>query len=306
MNSKKMTKNKFKKMLPLWCMTVPFFIVVVIFAIVPLWGWLMAFVQYKPGNQILQCDFVGLKWFKYLFGGGDMFYRALRNTLVFSGIGLLLSPLPMIFAILLNELPIKKFKSVVQTVASFPNFISWIIVYSIACVFFSVESGVVNQRLIEMGALTKGIDFLATKDFVYVIQPLLGTWKTVGWSAIIYLSAIASLDQALFEAAQVDGASRWQQIRYIMIPGLLPTFSMLLLLSVGNILSAGFDQYYIFGNPMVIERMEVLDTYAYRLGLGQLNFSLATAVGLFKTVVGVTLLSIANYSYKRINGRSLI
>lgn len=301
-----MSYNEFKKALPLLLMTVPFFLLIVVFSYVPLWGWSIAFVDYLPGNKIWECSFVGLKWFKRLFAGGAYFTRALRNTLVFSGIGLLLTPLPMIFAILLNELRNERFKKVVQTVSSFPNFISWVITYSIAFAFFSLEGGAVNQLLTKWGILEKGIDFLASVDLVWIIQPILGIWKGLGWSAIIYLSAIAGLDMELFDAAKVDGAGRLQQILHVMLPGLLPTFSMLLLMGTGNILSAGFDQYYTFDNAFVRERMDVLDTYAYRIGLGELKFSLSTAVGMFKSIVGLSLMSVANCVYKRINGSGLI
>lgn len=302
-----MRRERIKRVLPLLAMTVPFFLLVVTFSYVPLWGWYIAFVQYFPGENVIRSEFVGFKYFGQIFsGGGDQFQTAFRNTLVFSVVSLLASPLPLLFAILVNEVKWKRFKQFVQIVTSFPNFISWIIVYSICFTFLSLDEGVLNRLLVNLHILDKPFDFLATSWLTWTLQSLITIWKSLGWTAIIYLAAIASIDPEQYQAAEVDGAGRLQQIRHILIPGVLPTFSVLFLLNIGYMLSTGFDQYYVFNNPLVHPKIDVLDTYMYRLGLVQLNFPLSTAVGVFKSAVSVVLVFTANAIYKKVNGKGII
>ncbi|GGD94775.1 ABC transporter permease [Paenibacillus nasutitermitis] len=298
--------DKWKAVWPLLVMTVPFFSLMFIFSYVPLWGWYIAFTNYFPGDSFLKAEFVGFKHFQTLFNGGFQFQNAMRNTLIFSGLGLLLSPLPMIFAIMLNEIRAQWFKKLVQTVTSFPNFISWVIVYSIFFSFFSLDDGFINRLLLNAGLISNATDLLANSDIVWVFQTGIGLWKGLGWSAIIYIASIASLDQELFQAAEVDGAGRFKQIWHIMIPGLMPTFAVLFLLGIGQFLSVGFEQYYTFDNPLVHSKIDVLDTYVYNLGLLQLNYPFSTAVGIFKSVISIILVFSANYTYKLTTGRGII
>jgi putative aldouronate transport system permease protein len=300
------TQDKWKAVWPLLVMTVPFFSLMFIFSYVPLWGWYIAFTNYFPGDSFMKAGFVGFKHFETLFNGGFQFQNAMRNTLIFSGLALLLSPLPMIFAIMLNEIKFQWFKRLVQTVTSFPHFISWVIVYSIFFSFFSLDDGFINRVLLKAGLLSTATDLLADSDIVWFFQTGIGLWKGLGWSAIIYIASIASLDQELFQAAEVDGAGRFKQIWHIMIPGLMPTFAILFLLGIGQFLSVGFEQYYTFDNPLVHPKMDVLDTYVYNLGLRQLNYPFSTAVGIFKSVISVILVFSANYIYKLTTGRGII
>ncbi|MCD9025042.1 ABC transporter permease [Cohnella silvisoli] len=297
--------RKWRRVFPLLTMSVPFFLLMVLFAYVPLWGWYIAFTNYYPGESILNADIVGFRNFEQLFSG-NQFLTAMRNTLVISAIGLLLSPLPMAFAILLNEVKQKWFAKIVQIVSSFPNFISWVIVYSIFFAFFSIDDGMINRLLFKLGLIEQPTDILTNADIAWWLQAAITNWKGLGWSAIIYIAAISSLDQEVFQAAEVDGAGRFRQIRHIMIPGLMPTYAVLFLLGIGYMLSSGFDQYYVFTNSVVHSKLDVLDTYVYNLGLVQLNFPFSTAAGIFKSVVSVVLVFTANWVYKMATGKSII
>ena len=292
--------------LPLLLMTVPFFLLVLLFSYVPLFGWLMAFQDYFPGAPLTGQGFVGLRHFERILAD-PQFLLALRNTLVLSLLSLLVSPAPMLLALLLNEVRRLWFRKLVQTVSSFPNFISWIIVYSIFFSFFSVDEGAFNRLLLDLGLLRTPTDVLADSDFAWYFQTLVGMWKGLGWGAIIYLAALSGIDQEQYEAARVDGASRFHEAWHISLPGMMPTFVVLFILGIGNLLAGGgFEQMFTFMNPMVMDKLENLDTYTYKIGLQGLNFSYATAVGVMKSVVSILLLVIANGISKRVNGRSIL
>lgn len=289
-------------------MTIPFLALIFIFSYYPLYGWRYAFYTYKPGLKLEQCEYVGWKYFTLMFGNAyyraDML-RALKNTLSMAGIGLATSWLPMMFAVLLSEIHSQKYKKLVQTLTTIPNFISWTLVYAIAFAMFSVGDGFVNKILIKLGVISEGINFLADQKAVWLKMWLWGTWKGLGWGAITYLAAIAGIDQQLYEAAMVDGANRWQRIWHVTLPGLIPTFFVLFIISVGNILSSGVEQYYVFSNPMIREKVEVLDLYVYNLGVGQQQYSYTTAVGAMKSVIAVVLMASANWLSKIVRGTSV-
>ncbi|WP_214628210.1 ABC transporter permease [Paenibacillus agaridevorans] len=292
--------------LPLILMTVPFFALVLLFSYVPLFGWLMAFQDYFPGSPILGQNFVGLRHFERILTD-EQFMLALRNTLVLSFLSLITSPAPMLLALLLNEVRKLWFRKFVQTVSSFPNFISWIIVYSIFFSFFSIDEGAFNRFLLDLGVITTPKDVLADSGFAWYFQTLVGMWKGLGWGAIIYLAALSGIDQEQYEAARVDGASRFQEAWHISLPGMMPTFVVLFILGIGNLLAGGgFEQMFTFMNPMVMDKLENLDTYTYKIGLQGLSFSYATAVGVMKSVVSILLLITANAISKRVNGRSIL
>lgn len=288
-------------------MTVPFFLCVVAFSLVPLWGWLIAFFYYFPGTSILNQNFAGLRYFRRMLND-RYFFQALGNTLVLSSMALLTYPIAPIFAILLNEFRSDKYKRLIQTLTSFPNFISWIIVFSIASTFFSVEDGLVNQIFFNrLGWFSQPTNLLADANIAKVLQTfILSVWKNCGWSAIIYLAAITGIDQSLYEAAKVDGAGRIKRIIHITIPGIMPTFIVLLVLGAANILNTGFDQYYVFTNAVTLPVLDNLDTYIYRTGIQNLNFSYATAVGMSRSIVSVILLTAINQIAYRVNGSKII
>lgn len=289
----------------LFLYVLPCLIFIFIFKYLPLWGWSYAFFQYKPGRDLFKCAFVGLQNFTALFGNAVMrnnLLRVLRNTFGIQILNYLLMPVPMLFAIFLSEIKSTKFQKAVQTLTTLPHFISWVIMFSLATSLFG-NSGVVNAVLKDFGA--EGINILTTDQHVWLIQSLLALWKSLGWSAIIYFAAITGLDQEVYEAAMVDGASRWQKIRYITIPLLIPTFFVLLIMGIGNFLNSGIDQFLAFGNAMNKEYIEVLDLYVYNLGIGNGQISFSVAVGMMKSVVAVVLFALANFASKKIRGTSV-
>ena len=193
----------------------------------------------------------------------------------------------------------------VQTGTSIPNFISWVLVYSIVFMLLSSESSALNNILMGLGLVKEPVNPLTNAKHAWLIQVAIGAWKTLGYNAIIYLSAITSIDQELYQAADVDGANTWQKIVHVTVPGLLSTFFVLLLLAISNMLSNGFDQYWLLGIGMTWDKLEVFDTYVYRMGIKNMEYSLATAMGIFKSVVSIILLSFANWASKRLRGESI-
>ena len=230
--------------------------------------------------------------------------RVLRNTFGIHLLGYVFSPLPMFFAIFLSEMKSNRFKKVVQTVTTLPNFIGWVIMLSLAMGIFGYN-GVLNSVLMEFGIIESPVNVLNSDKNVWLTQVLLQQWKGLGWSAIIYFAAISGIDQEMYEAAQVDGANRWQKIRYITIPQLIPTFFVLLIMSIGNFLNNGVDQFLAFGNSLNKDYIEVLDLYVYNLGIGNGQISYSVAVGVMKSIVALVLFASANYASKKVRGTSV-
>ncbi|MDR3276035.1 MAG: ABC transporter permease subunit [Treponema sp.] len=295
----------------LFLMLLPFIILTALFAYLPLFGWRYAFFNYRPGIPLKWPDFVGFKWFASIISSPARQAEVLRvmgNTLAISGLGIATSWLPMAFAILLSEMRNIRYKKLVQTLTTIPNFISWVMVYSFAFTLFSVDAGLVNRLLIDLGIINEGINFLISGEHIWVKMTAWGIWKGLGWGAIMYLAGIAGIDQELYEAARVDGAGRFRQIWHITIPGLLPTYFVLLLLSVANLINNGMDQYYVFQNAMNKETIEVLDLYVYHLGFGANTTNgipFATAISMLKSVISLTLLFVSNMISKFARGQSI-
>lgn len=293
----------------LFLLMIPVLALVFVFSYLPLAGWRYAFYYYRPGFPLNRCEFVGLKWFHTLFGNSYQFseiMRVLKNTIGISLLNMATSVFPVIFAIFLSEMKSLKFRKLVQITTTLPNFISWVLVYSFAFSMFSVDTGFFNRLLIRMGVVDSGINFLASSSHIWLKMTVWNLWKSLGWSAIMYIAAIAGIDQELYEAARIDGAGRFAQIRYITVPGILPTFFVLLMLSIGNMLNSGMEQYYVFQNAMNKSSIEVLDLYVYNVGMTGSNFSLATAISILKSIVSVLLLVIANTSSKLLRGESIL
>ena len=291
----------------LFLLVLPVLAVVFLFSYAPLWGWSFAFFQYKPGKSLFDSAFVGLENFKVLFGNVVMrknLIRVLQNTFGIHLLGYLFTPLPMLFAIMLSEVRGTKFKKIVQSITTLPNFISWVILFSLTTSLFGA-SGLVNTIFKGMGAEHQVVGFLTSNKHVWLTQVLLQQWKGLGWSSIIYFAAIAGLDQELFEAAQVDGAGRLKRIWYITIPQLIPTYFVLLIMSIGNFLNTGVDQYLAFGNALNKARIEVLDLYVYNLGVGSGQISFSVAVGIMKSLVAFALFFFANTISKKVRGTSV-
>ncbi|MDG0814004.1 ABC transporter permease [Cohnella rhizosphaerae] len=288
-------------------LALPFIAVVFVFYYVPLFGWVYGFFDYKPGIPLNRSEFVGLKYLRIAFTEQEMdLARVLKNSLALSFLGILVSPLYVAFAILLNEMRGKLLRKWVQVTTTLPNFISWVLVYSVFYVFFAVSDGVVNNVLIKLEWLARPFNFLGNSEIAWGFQTLVGLWKGLGWGAIIYLAAIAGIDQELYDAAKVDGAGRFRTIWHITVPGIMPTFVVLLLLNVSNMLNNGFEQYYVFYNALVADKLDVIDYYVYRVGLENNDFSYSTVLGMFKTIVSVVVLFTVNGIAKRIRGESII
>ena len=294
-----------QKQIKLVLFLLPFMAMVTIFSYIPLFGWSYAFVDYSPGLQLWECEFVGLKYFERIFTNSADFIKVMRNTLAISSLNICCSVLPAIFAIAISQVKYKRFAKVVQTCTSIPNFISWVLVYSIVFMLLSSENSALNNILMGIGLISSPVNPLTDVDHAWAVQVSINVWKTLGYNAIIYLSAITSIDQELYQAADVDGANNWQKILHVTIPGLLSTFFVLLLLAISNMLSNGFDQFWLLGTGMTWDKLEVFDTYVYRMGIRNMEYSLATAMGIFKSVVSILLLSFANFASKRLRGNSI-
>lgn len=303
-------KTAIEAPLQLFLMILPFLILVFIFAYLPLWGWRYAFFDYNAGDTLSMDAWVGWKWFKAPFENAatrNDIIRVLRNTLAMSGLGIATSWLPMIFAIFLSEIKNQTSKKIIQTLTTIPNFISWVLVYAIAFCIFGTE-GFISSLMVNSGLWERGKNMLMGDSFIWVKMWLWGTWKGLGWSAIMYIAAISGIDQQLYEAATVDGAGRFQKMWHITLPELFPTYIVLLILSVSNILSNGMDQYLVFKNPTNKNPIEVLDLYVYQLSFGQgsnNNIPFSTVVSMFKSLVSVVLLFITNRVSKLIRGSSI-
>jgi putative aldouronate transport system permease protein len=307
----KNAKFEMKQKYYLFLLMLPFIVLSFIFAYLPLWGWRYGLYSYKPGQDLTSDNFVGFKWFTYLFVNASSrsdIVRVMKNTLAMSGLGIATSWMSMAFAIFLSEVKVTRYRKVVQTMTTIPNFISWVLVYAFGFAIFATD-GLVNRVLINMGLIDSGINFLLDGDNMWIKMLAWGIWKGLGWGAIIYLAAISGIDQQLYEAATVDGAGRFKRMWYITVPGLLPTYFVLLMLAIAGILNNGMEQYYVFKNAANKSTIEVLDLYVYTLGLGTggtSNISLATVVGMLKSIISVLLLFFANGLSKLVRKESII
>lgn len=292
----------------LFLLILPFLLLTFMFSYFPLHGWIYAFFDYRAPLKLSQCEFVGLKWFKTLFSNSTQvaqLIKVLENTFAMSLLGIATSFLPVLFAIFLNEIKCKWFKNLVQTLTTLPNFISWTLVYAVAFALFST-TGMANSVLQQIGLISEPIKFLDSGDHIWLKMILWSTWKGLGWGAIMYLAAIAGIDQEMFEAAKVDGAGRWAIIKNITIPSLLPTYFVMLMLSIANFLNNGMDQYYVFQNSFNKASIQVLDLYVYNIGMTGKSLSLGTAIGILKSLVSVTLLWIVNFASKKTRGETIV
>jgi len=297
-----------KKSIGMFLCILPFLVLIFVFSYLPLYGWIFSLYDYQPALGLQGSAFVGFQWFEMLVSSPTQMAQILQvlaNTLAMSFLGIATSILPLIFAVFLNEVKVPWFRNIVQTLTTLPNFISWVLVYMIAFSLFS-SSGLVNSVLTDSGIITTPVKFLDSGDHVWITMLLWSLWKGLGWGAIIYLAAITGIDPALYESARIDGAGRFQLMRFITIPQLMPTYVVLLMLSVANLLNNGMDQYYVFQNAFNMQHIQVLDLYVYNVGLTGNNLSLATAIGMLKSLISVILLLTVNLIAKRARGTSII
>lgn len=273
----------------------------IIFKYIPMFGNILAFRRYRPGMGPYGVSWVGFRYFE-MFMKDSAFWRAFRNTLAISLGNLVINfPIPIIFAILLNEVRHVKFKKFVQTISYMPRFISTVVVIAILKELLSPSSGLINMFLTSTFGI-KPIYFMNEPQYFRLLYIFTDTWQFTGWTAIIYLAAITGINMDLYEAAQIDGASRLQQIRHITIPSILPTIMVMLILNVGRMLSLGFEKVLLMFTPSNSSVSDIIDTLVYRTGLANQNYSYATAIGLFGGIIGVILVSSSNLVSKKLTG----
>jgi len=287
-------------------MSVPLVLYVVLFSYVPLWGWTMAFQNFKPVRTFFKQEWVGIQQFKFLFND-HVFVRTIRNSLAMSLINTTLGFITaIIFALLLNEVRKIFFKRVIQTVSYLPHFLSWIIVTGLVSNMLTTDSGAINEVLMVLGIIKEPILWLSYQKYFWGIVGLTYVWKEVGWNTIIYLAAISGIDPTLYEAANVDGCNRYQKMWHITLPGIKPTVIILLILAIGRMMEAGFDMQYLLRNGFIQEVSDTIDVYVVIFGFRNGNFSMATAAGMFKNIVNIFLIFTANWIAKRAGEERLI
>ncbi|WP_219838217.1 sugar ABC transporter permease [Paenibacillus sp. R14(2021)] len=290
----------------LYLMSLPFVLWVFVFSYLPLWGWMMAFQKFKPAKSFLHQDWVGMKYFKELFHD-DQFFQALRNTLAMSVMGLIAGfVIPIVFAVLLNEVRLGLLKRFVQTISYLPHFVSWVVAAGIVTKMLSTDNGAVNELLVGLHLIDAPIQFAGKGNLFWGIVTASDVWKETGWNTIIYLAAIAGIGPELYEAARVDGASRLQQVWNITLPGIRSTIIILVIISIGHLISIGFEKQFLLGNNLVRDYSQTLDLYALNYGLGMGRYSFGTAINIFNSVVSVILLFTANGIFKKITKESII
>lgn len=298
---KMMRKQKF-----LVFMSLPFILWVIIFKYIPLWGWTMAFQDYKPGVPFFQQSWVGFKYFTAMFQD-PQFYLVMRNTLAMSLLSLAFGfTLPIVLAILLNEIGNMAFKRTLQTISYLPHFVSWVIVASLFNKMLSIDGGIVNQILLSLHIVDKPVQFMAKPEYFWWIVTFTDVWKEIGWNSIIFLAAISGISPELYESATVDGAGRFKRILHITLPGILPTVMVILIMSVGNIINIGFERQYLMRNSLVRDYSDVLDLYILDYGISAGRWAFGTAVGMFKSVVSVIMILFANGISKKTMGIKVI
>jgi putative aldouronate transport system permease protein len=287
----------------LYIMLLPGILFFLVFRYTPLIGSVIAFKDYNIFAGIWRSEWVGVQWFEQLFTY-PQFSRLIKNTLLISLYQIVFAfPAPILIAVLMNELKSVLYKRTIQTVLYLPHFLSWAIIYGLAYMMFSEQAGMLNQLVQAWGG--EKLHILQSQEYFRTLIVGAGVWKEMGWSAIIFLAALAGISPSLYEAAKIDGANRWKQFLHITLPGLLPAISILLLLKIGNIMDVGFEQVYVFLTPLTIPVGDVLDTYSYRMGIISGQYSLTTAIGIFKSVIGFILLVLANKVSKSTTGEGL-
>ncbi|MDR0999508.1 MAG: ABC transporter permease subunit [Clostridiales bacterium] len=286
----------------------PFIILLLIFSYYPLFGWVYAFFDYRPPKPLTLDAWVGFKWFKSMADTAvkrRQLMQVMANTFGISGLNLLFSWFPMIFAVFFNEMRSPRYRKFIQTITTLPNFVSWVLVYSIAYALLN-SNGAVNAVLLKIGLIDMPITFLQSSKHIWLSMFFWMTWKNAGWSAVMYLAAISGIDEQMIEAARVDGASKLQIIMRITIPSLLPTYFVLVMLSLANFLSNGMEQFFVFQNAFNKDSIQVLDLYVYNIAMGSGGYSLSTAVSVLKSVVSVGLLALVNTASKKVRGEGFI
>ncbi|WP_251038614.1 ABC transporter permease [Paenibacillus albidus] len=296
---------RFVRQWDLQLMVLPALFFIFVFSYIPMYGVLMAFQDYNLFKGFSASPWVGLKHFEMFFNAPE-FWTIMRNTIVISLLKLLIGfPAPVLLALMLNEVRSRVFKKTVQTISYLPHFLSWVIVSGFVMSMLSTENGSVNMLLGQLNLIEDPVNFLSLPKYFWTILVTTGVWKEIGFSSIVYLAAIAGIDPHMHEAASMDGAGKLRQMFTITLPSILPVIIVFLILAIGNLLSAGFEDILLIGsNPVLRDVSDVIDTYVYRIGIQNNRYSYATAAGLFKSLIGVFLLVGANYAARK-SGNSL-
>ena len=288
----------------LYLMFVPVLVIYILFMYIPMYGVIIAFKDFNPGLGILGSEWVGFQHFETFFSS-YYFGRILRNTLIISGLSLLVNfPAPIIFALLLNEIRLKRFKKFVQSVTYFPHFLSTVIVCGLIIEFCSTH-GAINQIIQIFSPDTPVRNLLAEKSLFRPIYIISGVWQNFGWDSIIYLAALSGVDSSLYEATVIDGAGRWKQTLHVSIPSILPTIVIMLILAIGGLMNVGWEKIVLLYSPTTCETADVISSFVYRRGLIENDFSFSTAVGLFNSLVNFLLIMITNRISKAVTENSL-
>jgi len=286
-------KRESKKQIFLLVVSALLIIYGLIFYYYPLFGWITAFQNFVPADGYFGSEFVGLDKFKFMFQD-ETFLQVIRNTIVLGILGLVASTVTAIaFALILNEVRLQLAKKAVQTISYLPHFLSWIVVTGIVRDILASD-GIVNEIMLGLGIVDQAKNFWSDTHWFWAIVTLAQVWKETGWNAIIYLAAITSIDPALYEAAEMDGSGRWGKVRYITLPSLRPTIMILLLINIGNVLNVGFEIPYLLGNDVIRSVSQTIDIWILKWGISQFDFSMGTAAGIFKSLVSILLVVLAN------------
>lgn len=286
-------------------MSVPMLLYILLFNYSPLWGWITAFMNYKPSVPLFENEWVGFQNFVWLFGKPE-FLRAIRNTFAMAAINLVFGfVFPIALALLLNEIRSLRFKRTVQTVTYLPHFLSWVIVVGIAQTIFAGD-GAINRMILALGLAEKPVFFLGEGKYFWWLVGGINLWKECGWNTIIYLAAMASIDPALYEAAEMDGAGRFRKMFHITLPGIKSTFMVLLIMNIGYLMEAGFEIQYLMGQNVVMDWSQTIDIFALKYGINKGQYSRAIAAGIFKSLVSITLMLSANFIAKRMGEDTLL
>lgn len=282
----------------MYCLVLPGILFFIVFKYIPMWGIIIAFQEYSPYMGVLKSEWVGLDHFVRFFSNPD-FMLLFRNTMMISLLNLVFFfPLPIVLSLLMNELNHQVYKRIIQSIVYLPHFLSWVIIAGISFLLLSESSGVINLMMTSMGL--RKYDFLTNADSFWGLLVMQNIWKETGWGTIIILAAITAVDPQLYEAAKIDGANRLRQTWHVTLPAIRSVILVLLILRLGHIMDVGFEQVFLMSNGSVAKVADVFETYVYRNGIQNGQFSYSTAVGLFKSFVGLVLVIAANRLAKRI------
>lgn len=286
-------------------MSVPMLLYILLFHYAPLWGWVTAFMNFKPAVPLFENPWVGMENFRWLFSRVE-FLRAIRNTFAMATINLVFGfVFPILLALFLNEIRNRRFKRVVQTVTYLPHFLSWVIVVGLAQNVFASD-GIVNEILLRLGLVRQPVFFLGTGRYFWWLVGAINVWKECGWNTIIYLAAMAAIDPALYESAEMDGAGRFRRMRHITLPGIRSTFLVLLIMNIGHLLEAGFEIQYLMGQNLVMDWSQTIDIFALKYGITKGQYSRAIAAGMFRSTVSVALVLMSNALVRRFDESTLL